>query len=80
MPAKNKGTGLGESIGAAVVPIALELGAEIVKLVINAFTGGDLATLKKVTDLLPKDHKLRSEVVYAAEMEKLRKKLEDEKK
>jgi hypothetical protein len=67
-----------KGIAASAVVVAVEVAAEIAKLVIEAIANDDPATLKKVQDILPRGHKLRSEITYAVEMEKLRKKLEAE--
>lgn len=75
MPKPTKSTS--KSIATAVIPVAIELGAEIAKLVIDAIANNDPATMKKVTDILPRGHKLRSEITYALEMERLRKRLAD---
>jgi hypothetical protein len=76
MPKPSKKNDASKSIAAVAIPIAIEVGAEIAKLVIAAIANDDPATLKKVQDILPKNSKLRAELVYAAEMEKLRKKFE----
>jgi predicted translin family RNA/ssDNA-binding protein len=55
--------------------VALEVAGEIGKLILTAIANNDVTTLKKVSDIFPRGHKLRSEITYALEMEKLRKKL-----
>lgn len=80
MPDKTTKSSVGKSIALSALPVAVELGGEIVKRVIEAIANDDPATLKKVTDILPVGHKLRSEITLALEMEKLRKKLEGEQK
>jgi len=76
MPKPSKKNDAAKSIATVAIPIAIELGAEIAKMVIEAIACDDPATLKKVQDILPKNSKLRAEIAYAAEMEKLRKKFE----
>jgi len=65
-----------KSIGSDAAVVALEVGAEVAKLVIDAIANDDPAALKKVQDVLPRGHKLRSEITLAVEQEKLRRKLE----
>jgi predicted translin family RNA/ssDNA-binding protein len=64
-----------KGIEMAAATVALDVAGEIAKLVLNAIANNDIATLKKVSDIFPRGHKLRSEITYALEMEKLRKKL-----
>ena len=67
-----------KGIVATAITVGIELAAELAKIAIEAIVNDDPATLKKVQDILPRGHKLRSEITYAVEMERLRKKLEAE--
>jgi len=64
-----------KGIEMSAASVAIEVGSEIGKLILQAIASNDVATLKKVSDIFPRGHKLRSEITYALEMEKLRKKL-----
>jgi predicted translin family RNA/ssDNA-binding protein len=68
-----------KGIASSAVTVGIELAGEVAKLAIEAIMNDDPKTLKKVTDILPAGHKLRSEITYAVEMERLRKKFAGEK-
>ncbi len=54
-------------VGLEAASAALSLGAEIVKFILAALAEGDPKKLKKVTDILPTGHPLKSEIALALE-------------
>lgn len=55
-----------------IVDVALELGAAITKVALEALRNGDPEAMKKVTDVLPPGHELRSKATLAVEESKTR--------
>jgi hypothetical protein len=56
-------------VGIEAASVALSIGAEIVKLILAAFAEGDPKKLKRVTDILPRGHELKSQAALVLEME-----------
>jgi hypothetical protein len=59
------------------IDIALKLAHRIGSMIIEAIQGGDLETIKKVTDILPDDQDFLSRSQVEIEREKTRRKYED---
>ena len=64
------------TIGKAAVEAAIELGASITRLVIDALQADDIQALRKVSDVLPDGHPLRARLALVAGEEKARRELE----
>jgi hypothetical protein len=75
MSIKSTENSIEQLVSTSTLATVLKVVTEIAKMIFDAIAGGDLETLKKVDDFFPAGHKLRSELTYAAEMEKLRRKL-----
>lgn len=60
-----------------IVDVALEIGAALVKVALEALREGDPAKLRKVTDVLPPGDELRTKAALALEEEKARREFEE---
>lgn len=61
--------GTGIMVGLEAASVAAELGAAVLKLILEAFAQGDPKKLKRVTDILPRGHELKSKAALALERE-----------
>jgi len=66
---------MAKSIGLEATMVALQLGAAVGQLVIEAIANDDVETLKKVNELFPRGHDLRAMVALAAADERARQQL-----
>lgn len=63
------------TIGRTAIEAAIETGAAIMRVVLDAIAAHDIETLRRVTDVLPAGHPLRSRLALIAGEERARKEL-----